>query len=178
MGGSPLKRPPPKNQRHILFPLLDTNRPQRAGSDSTKNQGISNNLPNLDRVVGPNTTPVACNIAAKPLLPHPTKNQPHGSLHLPITDHPQEERVDSLENQGIASSQKLTGKLSKNAARIAANATATTSQPAAAEAAPSAAAIAKTSPDKIYIPPGVYNEDQYGDGYETDGQIGPFLGAM
>ena len=24
----------------------------------------------------------------------------------------------------------------------------------------------------------MYNEDKYGDGYDTDGQIGPFLGAM
>ena len=86
-------------------------------------------------------TPAAGNIAAKPLLPHPHTNQPHGSLPLPITDHPQEERIDSLENLGISSSQIL-------------------------------------SPKKIYIPPGVYNEDKSGDGYDIEGQIGPFLGDI
>ena len=66
--------------------------------------------------------------------------------------------------------------MSENAARTAATATATTSQPDTA--APAAAAIATTSPKQIYIPPGVYNEDKVGYGYDTDGQMGPFLGAM
>ena len=35
----------------------------------------------------------------------------------------------------------------------------------------------KLSPKQIYILPGVYNEDKAGDGYDTDAQIGPFLGA-
>ena len=100
-----------------------------------------NDLRNSDRVVGPDTTPAADNISAKPLLPHPPKNQPNVSLTLPITDNPQEERIDYLENQGISSSQK-------------------------------------SSPKQIYIPPGVYNEEKAGDGYATDGQIGPFLGDM
>ena len=34
------------------------------------------------------------------------------------------------------------------------------------------------SPKQIYITPGVYNEDKVNDGYDTDGQISPFLGAM
>ena len=73
---------------------------------------------------------------------------------------------------------KIDGKLSENAARNAATATATTSQPAAAATAPDASAIVTTSPTQIYIPPGVYNEDKTGDGYDIDSQIGPFLGAM
>ena len=36
----------------------------------------------------------------------------------------------------------------------------------------------KSIPKQIYIPHGVYNEEKYGDGYDTDGQIGTFLGAM
>ena len=71
MGNTPLKQPPPTNQGHSPIPLLETDHTQRAGSNSTENQGISNNLPNLDGVVGPNTTPYAVNITAKPLLPHP-----------------------------------------------------------------------------------------------------------
>ena len=178
MGNPPLKHPPPKNQGHSPLPLLETNHPQREGIDLTKNQGISNDLPNSDRVVGPDTTPAASNIAAKPLLPHPPTNQPHVSLPLPITDHPQEERIDSLENQGISSSQKLTEKLSENAAHTADTATATTIQPATTATSPAAAEIATKTPKQIYIPPGMYNEEKDGDGYDTDGQIGPFLGAM
>ena len=83
-----------------------------------------------------------------------------------------------MENQGISSSQKLMEKLFQNATRTAATATVTTVQPAAAAAAPAAAEIARTSPKQIYIPPDVYNEDKAGDGYDTYGQIGPFLGAM
>ena len=83
-----------------------------------------------------------------------------------------------MENQGITSSQKLTEKLSENAACTAAAATATTSQSAAAAAAPTAAAIATTSLKQIYIPPGVYNKEKSGDGYDAHGQIGPLLGAM
>ena len=83
-----------------------------------------------------------------------------------------------MENQGIPSSQKLTEKLSENAARTAATSIATKSQPAADAASPAVAAIATTSPKKIYIPPGMYNEERSGDGYDIDGQIGPFLGAM
>ena len=64
-----------------------------------------NDSQNSDREVGLNTTPAAGNIADKPLIPHPPKNQTNISLHLPITDHPQEERIDSLENQVISSSQ-------------------------------------------------------------------------
>ena len=97
-------------------------------------------------------------------------------LPLPITDHPQEERINSLKNQGISSSQKIDGKFSENAACTAANATATTSQPVADASA--AAAIATTNPNKIYIPDGVYNEDKAGDGYDKDDQIGPLLGDM
>ena len=73
----------------------------------------------------------ADNIAVKALLPHPHTNHPYEPLPLYINSHPQEERIDSLENQGISSSQKLT-KFVLNAARTAATATATTSQPAAA----------------------------------------------
>ena len=132
----------------------------------------------MDRVVGPDTTPADGNIASKPILPHPPTNQPHGSLHLPIIDHPQEERIYSLENQGISSSQKLTEHFSGNSTRTAATATETTSQPDTAAAAPTVAEIATTSQKQIYIPPVVNNEGKSGDGYDTDGQIGPFLGAM
>ena len=38
--------------------------------------------------------------------------------------------------------------------------------------------IQKSIHKQIYIPPGVYNEDTAGDGYDTDGQIVPLLGAM
>ena len=155
MRNTPLKNPPPKNQGHNPLPLLETDHTQRSGIDSTKNQGISNNLPNSDRVFRPNTMPHAGNISDKPLIPHPPTNQPHESLPLTITDHPQEERIDSLENQGISSSQKWKEILSENAAHTAATATETTSQPTAATAAPAAAAIATTSLQKIYIPPGV-----------------------
>ena len=108
MGNPLLKHPPPTNHGDNPFPLLETDHPQRSGSDSTKNPDILNNLRNSDRGVGPDTTPAAGNIAAKTLLPRPPTNQTHGSLHLPITDHPQEERINSLENQGIASSQNST----------------------------------------------------------------------
>ena len=73
----------------------------------------------MGRVVRPDTTPA----------------------DLPVTDHPQEDQIDSLENQVISSSQKSSSK-------------------------------------KIYIPPGVYNENKAEDGYDTYVQIGPFLGAM
>ena len=89
MGKTPLKHPPPKNHVHRPLPLLETDHPQIAGSDLTENQGILNNLRNSDRVVGPDTTPAASNIAAKHLLPRPTTNQPHGSLPLHITYHTQ-----------------------------------------------------------------------------------------
>ena len=112
----------------------------------------------MDRVVGTDTTPAAGNITAKPLLPHPHTNQTHGSLNLTINEHPQEKRIDSLENQGISISQKSTEKLSKNTACTAATATATTIQTAAAAANLAASALATTSPKKIYIPPGAYNE--------------------
>ena len=78
MGNPSLKHPPTTNHRHSRLPLLDTDHTQRAGSNSTENQGISNELRNSDREVGPNTTPAAGNIYAKPLLPHPPTNQPHG----------------------------------------------------------------------------------------------------
>ena len=88
MGNPSLKHPPTTNHGNIPLPLLDTDHPQRLGSDSTKNQGISNDLRNLDRVVGDDTTPAA----------------------LPITELPQEEQIDSLDNQGISSSQKSSPK--------------------------------------------------------------------
>ena len=100
-----------------------------------------NDLRNSDRVVGPDTTPAAGNISAKLLLTYLPTKQPHGSLILPITDHPQEERIDSLENLVVSSSQN-------------------------------------SIPKQIYIPPGVYNEDKSVDGYDSDGQIVTFLGAM
>ena len=178
MGNPPLKHPTPKNQGHSPLPPLETKHPQRAGSDSTENQGISNDLPHSDRVFRLDTMPAAVNISAKPLLPQSPKNQPHGSFLLPITDHPQEERIDSLEYQGISSSQKSTEIFSENAARTAATTTATTSQPDTAAAAPAAAAIVTISPKQIYIPPEVYNEYKAGDGYDTYVQKGPFLGAM
>ena len=108
MGNFPLKHLSITNHVHSILPILNTDYPQRAGRDSTKNQGISNDLPDSDRVIGPDTTPAAGNIASKPILPSLPTNQPHGSLPLTITDHPQEERMDSLKNQGISSSQKLT----------------------------------------------------------------------
>ena len=104
MGTPTLKQPPPTNHKIIPVPLLETYHPQRAGSDLTEIRGITNNLRNSDREVDPDTTPAAGNISAKPFLPHPTTNKPHVSFPLPITDHPQEERIDSLENQGISSS--------------------------------------------------------------------------
>ena len=96
---------------------------------------------NSDRVVAPDTTPAADNIAAKPLLPHPPTNKPNVSLPLPITENLQEERIDSLENLGISSNQN-------------------------------------SIPKQINIPPCVYNEEKVVDGYDTDDQIGNFLGAM
>ena len=110
MGNPPLKHPPPKNHGHSHLPLLETYHPQRAGINLTKNQGILNDLRNLDRVAGPDTTPAAGNIADKPLLTYPPTNQPHVSLTLPITNHPQEEWIDSLENLGISSSQNSSPK--------------------------------------------------------------------
>ena len=101
MGNYPLKQNPPTNQAHSPLLLLDTEHIQRAGINLTKNQGISNDLPNSDGVFGPDTTPAAGTIADKPLLPHPPTNQPRGLLPLSITDNPQEERIDYLENQGI-----------------------------------------------------------------------------
>ena len=65
-------------------------------------------LLNSYREVGLDTTPAAGNIAAKPLLPHTPTNQQYVPLTLPITDHPQEESIDSLENQGISSIQNPT----------------------------------------------------------------------
>ena len=106
--GTPLKNPPPKNHGHSPLLLLETDRPQRAGSNSTKNRGILNNLRYSDREVGPDMTPSAGNIDTKPLLPHTPTNQTHGSLPLPIANHPQEERIDSLDNQGISSCQHST----------------------------------------------------------------------
>ena len=141
MVNPPLKHTSPTKHGNSPLPLLETDHSQRAGINSTKNQGILNDLRNSDRVVGPDTTPAAGNIAAKLLLLHTPTNQPHGSLTLPITNHPKEERIDSLENIGISSSQNSISK-------------------------------------QIYIPPGVYNEDKAGDGYYTDGQIGPFLVDM
>ena len=108
MGNPPLKHTPTTNHGHSTIFLLETEHPQRAGSDSPENWGISNDLRNSDRVVGPDTTPAAGNITAKPLLTHPPTNQTHGSLTLTITEHPQEEQIDYLENQGISSSQNLT----------------------------------------------------------------------
>ena len=35
MGNHPLKNPPPKNHGHNPLPLLETDHPQRAGSNST-----------------------------------------------------------------------------------------------------------------------------------------------
>ena len=110
MGTPPLKHPSPKNHGHGPLPLIETDHTLRSGSNSTKNQGILNHLRNLDRVVRPDMTPAAGNIAAKPVLPHPPTNQPHESLPLPITDHPQKDRIDSLEKLGIASSQNLSHK--------------------------------------------------------------------
>ena len=78
MRNHPLKHPPNTNQGHGTLPLLETDHPQRSGSNSTKNQGISKDLPNSERVVGPDTTPAAGNIAAKLLLPHTPTNQPYG----------------------------------------------------------------------------------------------------
>ena len=72
----------------------------------------------------------------------------------------------------------MTEKLSENAAHTADTATATTIQPATTATSPAAAEIATKTPKQIYIPPGMYNEEKDGDGYDTDGQIGPFLGAM
>ena len=43
---------------------------------------------------------------------------------------------------------------------------------------PADVAIATTSPKQIYIPPGVYNGDKDGNGYDTDIQIVTFLGAI
>ena len=103
-----LKHPLPKKHGHSPIPLLETNHPQRAGIDSTENWGILNDLRNSDREVGPDTTPAAGNIDAKPLLPHPPTNQPNGSLLLPSTDHQQEWRINSLENHGISSSRNST----------------------------------------------------------------------
>ena len=85
IGNSSLKHTPPTNQGHGPISLLETDHPKRAGSNSTKNQGILNDLPNSDRVVGPDTTPAAGNIVAKHLLQHPPTNQPQKSLTLPIT---------------------------------------------------------------------------------------------
>ena len=89
MGTPRVKHPPPKNHVKIPLTLLETYHSQRAGIDSTENRGILNDLQNYDRVVGPDTTTAAGNISYRPLLPHPPKNQPHVSLPLPITDHPQ-----------------------------------------------------------------------------------------
>ena len=108
MGSPPLKYPPLTNHGHSPLPILETDHPQRAGSDLIKNWGIYNDLQNSDRVVGSDTTTADGNIAVKPLLLHPPKNQPHGSIPLTITNHSQEDRIDSLENQGISSSQNLT----------------------------------------------------------------------
>ena len=74
MGNPLLQHPPPTNHGHIPLSLLETNHPQRAGSYSTKNQGISNDLQNSDREVGPDTMPASGNIDAKPLLPHQPTN--------------------------------------------------------------------------------------------------------
>ena len=96
-----------------------------------ENQGISNDLPNPDGVIGPQTGNIAANIAAKPIVcPPPSTNQPHGSLHLPITVHPQKERIDSMEKQGQPatssssntsekSTEKSTKKSAENTAAIA-----------------------------------------------------------
>ena len=110
MGNHPLKHSPNTNQGQGTLPLLETDHPKRSESDSNKNQGISNDLPKSERVVGPDTTPAAGNIYAKPLLTHPPTNQPHRSLPLPITEHPKEERIYLLENQGISSSIHYGGK--------------------------------------------------------------------
>ena len=104
MGTPPLKHPSPTNHGHGPLPLLETDHTLRSGSNSTKNQGILNHLRNLDRVVRPDMTPAAGNIAAKTVLPHLYTNQQHGPLPLPINDHEQEEKTYSLENQGITSS--------------------------------------------------------------------------
>ena len=103
-----LKQATPTNHGSSHIPLLETYHPQRAGSHLTKIWGISNDLRHSDNEVGPDTTLAAGNIDSKPLLPHTTKNKLHESLSLPITNHPQEERINSLENKGISSSQTST----------------------------------------------------------------------
>ena len=100
MGNTTLKHPTPTNHEHSPLPLLDTDHPQTAGSHSTKNRGISNDLRNSDRNVEPDTAPAAGNITAKPLPPYPPTNQPFGSIPLPITEHTQEERIDLFLGQG------------------------------------------------------------------------------
>ena len=86
---TPLKHPTPTKHEHITLTICETDHSQRAGSYMTEIRGILNDLRNSNREVGPDTTPVAVNIAAKTLLPHSPINHQHVSLPLPITDHPQ-----------------------------------------------------------------------------------------
>ena len=77
-----LKHPPPTNQPHSPLPLLKTDHPQKQGSDSMENQGISKDLSNSVMVVGPNTTPAAANVAAETLEDPPHTYQARGPLNL------------------------------------------------------------------------------------------------
>ena len=61
MVNPPLKHPPSTNHGHSTLALLETDHPQRAGSNSTENRSISNYLQNSDREVRPDTMPAAGN---------------------------------------------------------------------------------------------------------------------
>ena len=63
-----------------------------------ENQRISEDLPNSNRVVGPQTGPVAANIFAKHTSKQGDTTKFSATLPLSDTDHPQKEGIDSVEN--------------------------------------------------------------------------------
>ena len=72
-----------------------------------ENQGISNDLPNPDDVDGVSAGPVAANIAAKIFEDPPNINERHSPLPLLEKDHPQEQGMDSMENEGNSKTRNL-----------------------------------------------------------------------
>ena len=96
------RRAPPTNERDGPLPLLETDHPQKEGSDSMENQAAGTKSCICHHITPAGATALVAPVGPnEPSEPPPTTNKCNGNLPLLATDHPQKEWVHSMENKGI-----------------------------------------------------------------------------
>ena len=103
-------------------------------------------------------------------------NQPHSPLPIPNTDSLVNERTDLTENNGMSSgfSNSNIGVLGKNWPKDTVLAVEPTKRPTNTPHGPES--DRKQRPKRRCLGLPVANESRFDEGYDSDGQIGPFLG--